>query len=278
MPSMLDTDISIRDYLRNSKYRVTIDGHEYTAITDKAYDFKTTSPSRIVQRGFEYTKFSIVQPCIITYSIVVSKIDTTEYERLKDLATSRRRFRLSNSVYTIENCVIASISIQDDSFDTLTLEVTIQEINTSLMFAAEDASTIFQMFPNIISDGSATEATENKPLQLKLQTINIPGGNTTVMDENFYNGTLSLVDKEQQENTNAAYLGNDTYAYPNVYDEWVLSSARKDFLKYILTTPLTTTGGKGESYSTKWNEIYTEYKSLAYESYQSDYEFISNLD
>ena len=78
---MLDTDISIRDYLRNSKYRVTIDGYEYTAITDKAYDFKTTSPSRVVQRGFEYTKFSIVQPCAITYSIVVSKIDTSEYER-----------------------------------------------------------------------------------------------------------------------------------------------------------------------------------------------------
>ena len=275
---MLDTDISIRDYLRNSKYRVTIDGHEYTAITDKAYDFKTTSPSRIVQRGFEYTKFSIVQPCAITYSIVVSKIDTTEYGRLKDLAVSRRRFRLSNSVYTIENCVIASISIQDDSFDTLTLEVSIQEINTSLMFAAEDAATIFQMFPNIITDGSATEATENKPLQLELQTINIPGGNTTVMDEDFYNGTLSLMNEQQQKNTNAAYLGNDTYAYPNIYDEWVLSSARKDFLKYILTTPLTTTIGRGELYSTKWNEIYTEYKSLAYESYQSDYEFISNLE
>ena len=206
MPSMLDTDISIRDYLRNSKYRVTIDGHEYIAITDKAYDFKTTSPSRIVQRGFEYTKFSIVQPCIITYSIVVSKIDTTEYERLKDLAVSRRRFRLSNSVYTIENCVISSISIQDDSFDTLTLEVSIQEINTSLMFAAEDAATIFQMFPNIITDGSATEATENKPLQLELQTINIPGGNTTVMDENFYNGTLSLMNEQQQKNTNAASI------------------------------------------------------------------------
>ena len=146
------------------------------------------------------------------------------------------------------------------------------------MFAAEDAATIFQMFPNIITDGSATEATENKPLQLELQTINIPGGNTTVMDENFYNGTLSLMNEQQQKNTNAAYLGNDTYAYPNVYDEWVLSSARKDFLKYILTTPLTTTIGRGELYSTKWNEIYTEYKSLAYESYQSDYEFISNLE
>lgn len=269
MSPMLDTNVSLRDYFANGKYRITIDGYEYTAITERTYDFQTTSPSRIVQRGFDYTKYSIVQPCVITYTIVVSKLNTTEYDRLLKLSVSMQRFKVTNSVYSVDNCILRSIVVADENFDALILDVTIQEINTSLMFAAEDSSTIFQMFSDINMDGCAVEAPVNEKFELRYN--NIPGGNTTITSGS-YNTALNLVTEQYKKDNASVELGDGIYVYQNAKEEWVLSQTKKDFLKQLFTTPI----WKYEKFSDMYNQIYEEYKAQVASSYQADLEFLES--
>ena len=64
------------------KFQIIIDGYEYTAVQDRRYSFETTSPSRIIQSGFDYSGHSVVQPATVSYTIIVSKYDRAELNRL----------------------------------------------------------------------------------------------------------------------------------------------------------------------------------------------------
>lgn len=162
----LDTTTNANTFAKLQNYTILIDGYEYTAIeSGRVYNFETTSPSQIVQEGFDYPAHSVVQPMTIDYSIVVSKYDKTELMRLLELRESQKVFSLINPVHNIDNCVVTQIGIKDDHIDTLTLSITFQEINSSIV-TKPDTDSEFQMFGSLSLGCSSNTPEESTILKV----------------------------------------------------------------------------------------------------------------
>jgi len=163
----LDTSTtSISELYDSPQMVVTIDGYEYTAITSRSYSFKTTTPTKIVGNGFDYSKHSTVQPMDVSYTIVVSKIDMSEYNKLVSLLNNRILFKLTSMIYNAPSCLITQIKISDENFDTFILSVDIKEINTSILTSSSTSTNMsIQIFSDENADGSAYDLETTSEIQ-----------------------------------------------------------------------------------------------------------------
>lgn len=163
----LDTSTtSISELYDSPQMVVTIDGYEYTAITSRSYSFKTTTPTKIVGNGFDYSKHSTVQPMDVSYTIVVSKIDMSEYNKLVILLNTRTLFKLTSMIYNAPSCLITKIQVSDENFDTFILSVDIKEINTSILTSSSSSTNMsIQIFSDENADGSAYDLETTSEIQ-----------------------------------------------------------------------------------------------------------------
>lgn len=172
------------------KFQIIIDGYEYTAVQDRRYSFETTSPSRIIQSGFDYSGHSVVQPATVSYTIIVSKYDRAELNRLLELQSSRKPFKLVNPVYVIQSCILTSISITDESIDVLKLGVSFQELNGSISETYTDTSDLgFQMFSDRNLGSRASQPDEST-------TFNVDKSNTVETYEEIQENIPALIEPE----------------------------------------------------------------------------------
>ena len=164
----LDTNTKdLLELYNNPQLIITIDGYEYTAIISRSYNLKTTIPTQIVGQNFDYSGHSIIQPIEISFDVVVSKIDTSEYERLNTLFKTKQLFKFTSMVYNFPRGLITKFKISDESFDTYTISIEIKEIKTSssISLISNNSNMSIQVYSDILVDGSANGLESTSELQ-----------------------------------------------------------------------------------------------------------------
>ena len=190
---------SAESILNQVQMDVSINNVIYTAVTDRDYSLSATVPTQIAENGFEYSDHAIIQPMSFDFTIIVSKIDLTEYNTLRDLFLNKTIFAVESLPFTRTQCIIKDFRVSDDMFDSLTLKISVAEILFSYLYTISSTDTRLQLF-----DSTTTTNTASANAAISTDTVLSPGN----VNESTVNSQLSDTETTVSNLSTNIFTGN----------------------------------------------------------------------
>lgn len=228
--------MTISEILSDVDHSIIIGDYEYTAIVDRSYDMVSELQSEKSEIGLECSDHTYIAPMSINYKIVVSKINITEFDKLMQLYLNKVVTTLVCGICNLSACIISSLSITDNSSDTITLAITIDEIQFGMVTSISETDSRFQLLYDkslgnnnttllVTSDDVLTtvdadstnyrsylDLTSTQFVGIISEKTPIQGSGSTVLVNNNNFGYISYLREETETGENIEFDSNVTTA------------------------------------------------------------------
>lgn len=175
----LDTGngLSLSDIFNNIDFTIKLDGYEYTAVIDRNYTLSSDVQSEKSEKGLEYCDHAYIAPTSISYKIIVSKLDLTEFNKLIHLYSEKIVTNLMCSICNLSSCIISDLSVDDSYADIITINITIDEIKFGTVTTILPSDSRFQLLSETLLGSNSVD--------LAITTDDVTS-NETANSENYY--------------------------------------------------------------------------------------------
>lgn len=119
---------TVLSMINSSHFKVYVNGIQYTAITSKRYSISNDIQTEKCENGMEYSDHVYSTPLDISFEFYVSKVDLTEFNRLKSLYTNRDIVSIKSIVYDCPQAQFVSFSVTDNLMDVYVIQIDVAEI------------------------------------------------------------------------------------------------------------------------------------------------------
>ena len=122
---------SVTELMNDDSLKIYINGYAYTAITGRNITVKTGVTSITCEDGLNRSDNAYKEPTDMSFTIVVSKLNTTEYKMLLDLYRNRTLISFQSLAFSCKYAIISSFEVSDEYIDVLTIDISIHEVLVS---------------------------------------------------------------------------------------------------------------------------------------------------